>query len=50
MLVDQDPAGEACTEECWQTWRATGREAIRLRPQRGKDFNDIVLEKLHGVR
>jgi DNA polymerase I-like protein with 3'-5' exonuclease and polymerase domains len=49
LLVDQDPAGEACTEACRQTWRNAGRGAIRLRPQRSKDFNDIVLEKL-GVQ
>jgi hypothetical protein len=45
VLVDNDPsgAGQESAWKCAQRWRAAGREAIRLIPDRlGDDFNDVV--------
>jgi len=50
LLVDHDPSGEACAEDCRQRWETFGRKVMRLRPpQRGYDFNDVVLEKLRAA-
>ena len=50
LLVDHDPAGEACAEACRQRWQTAGRAVVRLRPQQpGADFNDVVLDKLRAT-
>jgi Toprim domain len=48
ILIDHDPAGKESADACRCTWKAAGRKVIRLLPSPGKDFNDIVLEKLRG--
>jgi DNA polymerase I-like protein with 3'-5' exonuclease and polymerase domains len=48
ILVDHDPAGKQSADACRHTWKAAGRKVTRLLPPPGKDFNDIVLEKLQG--
>ena len=48
ILIDHDPAGKESADACRCTWKAAGRRVIRLLPPPGKDFNDIVLEKLRG--
>ncbi len=46
LLVDHDPAGEQCANDCRLTWRAAGHTVMRLKTNRsGTDFNDLVLEK-----
>ena len=43
LLVDHDPNGEKCADECRQTWRAAGHEVAQVMPdQEGMDFNDFV--------
>jgi putative DNA primase/helicase len=51
ILVDHDRLnaktgerpGEAAARACAQRWRATGRDVLRLMPDRlGEDFNDVV--------
>jgi putative DNA primase/helicase len=47
---DLDGAGAAAANECRQLWRAAGREASQLMPDKpGTDFNDLVLEKLRAA-
>ena len=48
ILVDHDPSGKETADACRRTWKAAGRKVTRLLPPPGKDFNDIVLEKLRG--
>jgi hypothetical protein len=48
ILVDHNPAGKESADACRRTWKAAGCKVTRLLPPPGKDFNDIVLEKLRG--
>ena len=42
LIVDADPAGEACCNFAAQRFVAEGRRVKLARPTRGKDMNDVV--------
>jgi hypothetical protein len=48
ILVDHDAGGKESAAACRSVWKAAGRKVMCLLPPAGKDFNDIVLEKLRG--
>ncbi len=47
VLADGDEAGEATARECALRWKREGRRVRIARPQRGLDFNDILMGKLN---
>ena len=51
ILVDHDldGQGDVFANNCRQLWCSAGRDVVRLRPPRGMDFNDVVLEKLRAA-
>jgi DNA polymerase I-like protein with 3'-5' exonuclease and polymerase domains len=49
LLVDYDPEGARCANECSLTWRRAGCKVKQLRPGHpGMDFNDVIIARATG--
>lgn len=45
VLADGDDRGESAAQKCARRWTQQGRKISIARPPKGKDFNDLLVEK-----
>ena len=45
VLADGDDPGEAAARDCAMRWKREGRRVRIARPQRGMDFNDLLVDR-----
>lgn len=50
VLADGDEPGEAAAFEAAKRWKREGRNVRVARPPAGKDFNDVLLDRITGAQ
>jgi hypothetical protein len=50
VLADGDDPGEAAARDCARRWLPEGRLVRIARPPRGRDFNDLLVDRAVQVR
>ena len=50
VLADGDDPGEAAAQQCGRRWKREGRRVRIARPPPGMDFNDLLMDRVSGIK